>query len=320
MLTDDGYLVFSVHDESILPSGIRLADNGYLFTPESEISELDSAVYGTTHVSESFVCSVLVNDLAHPQGCYLRVPRGLADQQDLYVVPKSHQSLGRFAAYRQGAWGWVECAMAYGVSRDAPTALAYVSGWAKSLDRDSSVKAVYAEVDGVRYQAALGIGRSDLARAWGSEFENYGWELRFPIPRHSASFVSVLAQLDSDECGLIYFGTLDPNHLLKLAPWGHLDATSVQDGYLRLSGWAAASSKCKITKVVVTIDRVEHQAVLGDSRQDVCDVLRDQGYLHSGWHLDLPVTGLRTPVESRVIAVAEDGEKRTLFEGPISLS
>ena len=296
LLTDDGYLVFSVHDESILPAGFRLGDNGFLFTPESEISELDSAVYGTTHVSESFVRSVLVHDLAHPEGGYLRVPRGLADQQDLYVLPKRQQSLERFAGYRQGVWGWVERAIAYGVTQDASTALADVSGWAKSLDGDSSVKAVYAEVGGVRYQAALGIRRPDLAKAWSSDFENYGWELRFPIPRATTSFVRVLAQLDNDECGLIYFGALDPNHLLKLAPWGYLDATSVQGGYLHLGGWAAASSGRKITKVVATVDRVEYKAVLGDPRQDVCDVLGDQGFRNSGWHVDVPAAGLRSPV------------------------
>jgi SAM-dependent methyltransferase len=320
LLTDDGFLVFSVHDESILPAGMRLADNGFLFAPESEISALDSAVYGTTHVSESFVRSVLVHSLAHPDGGYLRVPRGLADQQDLYVVPKRQQSLERFDAYRQGAWGWVERAIAYGVTQDAPTVLADVSGWAKSLDRDSSVKAVYAEVGGVRYQATLGIRRPDLAKAWATDFENYGWELRFPIPRATTSFVSVMAQLDSGECGLIYFGVLDPKQLLELAPWGYLDAASVQDGHLHLGGWAAASSGRKIAKVVATIDRVEYRAVLGDARQDVCEVLRDEGYRHSGWHVDVPAAGLRSPVEARVVAVAEDGAQRPLFEGPIDLN
>ncbi len=320
MLADDGYLVFSVHDESILPAGIRIADNGFLFTPESEIAELDSAVYGTTHVSESFVRSILVRDLACPKDGYLRVPRGLADQQDLYVVPKNQQSLERFKAYRQGAWGWVECAMAYGVTQDAPTAQAYVSGWAKSLDLASSVKAVYAEVGGVRYQATLGVRRPDLAKAWRSDFENYGWELRFPIPRATTSFVSIVAQIDNDESGLIYLGVLDPSHLLKLAPWGYLDATSVKDGSLHLEGWAAASSAWKITKVLATVNQIDYEAKLRDLRQNVSDVLGDVGYLHSGWHLDIPVATHRGSVEVRVVAVAEDGERRTLFNGPVNLN
>lgn len=317
LLPDDGYLVFSVHDESILPTGIRLADNGFLFTPESEISELDSAVYGTTHVSESFVRSVFARDLAVAGDGYLRIPRGLADQQDLYVVPKRRQSLERFAAYRQGAWGWVEQAMAYGVTQNAPTALADLSGWAKSLDADSSVTAVYAEAGGVRYQATLGIRRPDLAKAWASDFENYGWQLRFPIPQATTSFVSVFAQLDSGECGLIYFGVLDPNHLLERAPWGYMDAASVEGSTLRLGGWAAASSGRKIKNVVATVDRGQYQAVLGEPRDDVCAVLGDPGYRQSGWHVDVPAAGIRFPAEVRIVAVAEDGEQRTLFAGPV---
>jgi SAM-dependent methyltransferase len=318
LLADDGYLIFSVHDEAILPAGVQLGANGLLFKPESEISELDSAVYGTTHVSESFVRSMLAQDLAQVPGNYMRIPRGLADQQDLYIVPKHQQSLERFSGYRQGAWGWVECAMAYGVTKDAPTVLAYVSGWAKSLDRDAVVTAVYAEVDGVRYQAALGIRRPDLANAWGGEFENYGWELRFPIAKASTSFVSVMAQLDNGESGLIYFGTLDPTHLLKRAPWGHLDKISIQGSVLHMGGWAGVSSGETITKIVATIGRAEYEAVLGDPRQDVCDALKDQGYQNSGWQVNIPASGLRFPVQARIVASAGNGEKRTLFEGLVN--
>jgi len=320
LLTDDGYLVFSVHDKAILPAGVRLDKNGFLFKPESEISELDSALYGTTHVSETFVRSALADMQLNQETCYLRVPRGLADQQDLYVVPKRHASMDRFAAYRQGAWGWVEYAIANGVSSDAPTVLAYLSGWAKSLDHDASVEAVWAEVDGTRYEGRLGIPRPDLAKAWASDFENYGWELRFPIARASESFVSVFAQLSNGERGLIYFGALNPDQLSKLAPWGHLDATSTSDGYLRLGGWAAASAGRKIKQVVATVNGKAYNVALGDRRQDVCDALGDQGYLHSGWHVDIPVAKCRQTNTVRVDAVAEDGEAKTLFQGPISLS
>ena len=320
LLTDDGYLVFSVHDEAILPNGVRLDKNGFLFKPESEISELDSALYGTTHVSETYVRSAVAHIQLNQETCYLRVPRGLADQQDLYVVPKGRESMERFAAYRQGAWGWVEYAIANGVSMDAPTVLAYVSGWAKSLDHDSSVEAVWAEVDGTRYEARLGIPRPDLAKAWACDFENYGWELRFPIARASESFVSVFAQLNNGERGLIYFGPLNPDQLSKRAPWGHLDATSTSGGYLRLGGWAAVSAGRKIKQVVATVNGMKYTVALGDLRQDVCDALNDQGYLHSGWHVDIPVVKCSQSNTVRIDAVAEDGEAKTLFEGPVNLN
>jgi SAM-dependent methyltransferase len=315
LLTDDGYLVFSVHDESILPPGRSLAANGFLFKPESEISELDSAVYGTTHVSESYVRSVFTQSLGHQDNAYLRIPRGLADQQDLYVLPKTNESLERFSVYRQGPWGWVEHAMANGVSQDAPTVLAYLSGWAKSLDQSSSVESVYAEVDGVRYQARLGIARPDIAQVWGSDFVDYGWEIRFPISRTNPSFVNVFAELSTSERGLIYLGILEPQHLLELAPWGYLDSTVIEGGFLILGGWAAASRGRKIINVSTKVNGTKFNASLGEKRQDVCDVLADQGYLNSGWHIHIPADKVRKPVEVQIVAEADDGESKTLYKG-----
>jgi len=320
LLTDDGYLVFSVHDEAILPTGRKLPANGFLFQPESEISELDSAVYGTTHVSESYVQSVFTQSLERKGNTYLRIPLGLADQQDLYVVPKGNESLERFSAYRQGSWGWVEYAMANGVSKDAPTVLAYLSGWAKSLDRDSSVESVYAEVDGIRYQARLGIARPDLAQAWDSDFVNYGWELRFPIAQTTQSFVSVFSQLSTGERGLIYLGKLEPQLLLSLAPWGYLDATVTETDSLLFGGWAAAPQGRKIVNVFLKFNGTKFSATLGEQRQDVCDVFADQGYLNSGWHIRIPVEEVRKPGEIQIVAEADDGETQTLYKGPIHSS
>lgn len=317
LLTDDGYLVFSVHDEAILPPGRRLGADGFLFMRESEISEIDSALYGTTHVNESYVRSVFTQSLGLHGNAYLRIPRGLADQQDLYVLPKGSQSLERFSAYRQGPWGWVEHAMATGVTQDAPTALAYLSGWAKSLDHDSVVESVYAEVDGVRYQARLGIARPDIAQTWGSEFVDYGWELRFPIARTTQSFVSVFAQLSTGERGLIYLGVLEPRHLLELAPWGYLDSTATEGSSFILGGWAAASSGKKIVGVATTISGEKYNASLGERREDVCHVLADQGYLNSGWHIHIPVEKVRKPVEIQVVAEASDGESKVLYKGQV---
>jgi SAM-dependent methyltransferase len=317
LLADDGFLAFSVHDEAILPPGYRLAANGMLFQPESEIGELDSAVYGTTHVNEAYVQSVFAQNLGLKGNHYVRIPRGLADLQDLYVLPKaSGESLERFAAFRQGAWGWVEYAMANGVSQDAPTVQAYLSGWAKSLDRDSSVESVYAEVDGIRYPATLGIARPDLAQAWGGDFMHYGWELRLPIARATSSFVSVFAQLSTGERGLVYFGILEPQHLVGLAPWGYLDASVTEADSLVLGGWAAASGK-KITSVSIKINGTPYNATLGKPRQDVCNVLGDSGYLHAGWNIRIPVSEVRQPVEIQIVANADDGESRAIYQGSV---
>jgi len=179
------------------------------------------------------------------------------------------------------------------------------------------VESVYAEVDGVRYQARLGIARPDIAQTWGSEFVDYGWELRFPIARTTQSFVSVFAQLSTGERGLIYLGVLEPRHLLELAPWGYLDSTATEGSSFILGGWAAASSGKKIVGVATTISGEKYNASLGERREDVCHVLADQGYLNSGWHIHIPVEKVRKPVEIQVVAEASDGESKVLYKGQV---
>jgi SAM-dependent methyltransferase len=59
LLDANGLLIFSVHDEAILPDFSRLADSdGFLFVDFSESKTLSTAEYGCTWVNEEFVRSV----------------------------------------------------------------------------------------------------------------------------------------------------------------------------------------------------------------------------------------------------------------------
>ena len=55
LLAPSGILVFSVHDEALVPPTHDLPDGGLLFLPENEADSWDVAEYGTTFVSEAFV-------------------------------------------------------------------------------------------------------------------------------------------------------------------------------------------------------------------------------------------------------------------------
>jgi 2-polyprenyl-3-methyl-5-hydroxy-6-metoxy-1,4-benzoquinol methylase len=81
LLTPQGLLLFSVHDESIAPEGVA---EGIAFASYSESRVLDASDYGSTWVTESFVREQ-VRGIGASWTC-VRLPRALSDWQDVYVV------------------------------------------------------------------------------------------------------------------------------------------------------------------------------------------------------------------------------------------
>jgi SAM-dependent methyltransferase len=84
LLRPGGVLVFSVHSEDLVPPGERLPPSGMLFDLKSESGSLPGEEYGTSWVNEEFVRRVL-RDLA-PDASAHRIPRGLVNFQDLWIV------------------------------------------------------------------------------------------------------------------------------------------------------------------------------------------------------------------------------------------
>ena len=84
LLRPGGVLVFSVHGEDLLPPGRTLPASGMLFDLKSESGSLPGEQYGTSWVDEPFVRRML-RDLA-PDASAHRIPRGLLNFQDLWVV------------------------------------------------------------------------------------------------------------------------------------------------------------------------------------------------------------------------------------------
>jgi len=80
LLEPEGLLIFSVHDESIAPEAV----DGILFATNSESRVLDTSEYGSTWVSESYVREQVA--AIDPSFACVRLPRALADWQDVYVV------------------------------------------------------------------------------------------------------------------------------------------------------------------------------------------------------------------------------------------
>ena len=94
LLTPGGVLAFSVHDASVLPHDRQLPAGGLLFEASSESASLAGAEYGSTWVTEGFVREAL-RALA-PDSSALRIPKALANYQDLYVVvPEARADFSR---------------------------------------------------------------------------------------------------------------------------------------------------------------------------------------------------------------------------------
>ncbi|MEG4070574.1 methyltransferase [Microcoleus sp. Pol11C2] len=85
LLTPNGILMFSVHDECLRLANTEMPANGILFSPQSESQSLDKEEYGTTYVTEKFVREC-VDKVSGGKAFVHRIKKGICRFQDLYVV------------------------------------------------------------------------------------------------------------------------------------------------------------------------------------------------------------------------------------------
>lgn len=199
-LKPDGVLCFSVHDECLLAGELDMPQEGLHFLSTSEIEELDNRAYGTSFVSESFVRKVIARVHANSEPGYFRLKRGLANEQDIYVVPaEAGRDLSALEKFHRGTWGWVdECRIA----EDGALAM---HGWAASLD-GGTLDSVAISVDGETFACPTGRIREDVAAVLGdARFATSGWAFSHQLAGASA-FVEVSARTDAAGQALLYAG------------------------------------------------------------------------------------------------------------------
>ncbi len=202
-LTPDGVLCFSTHDACLIPDGAALPAEGILCRPFSENPALDTSDYGTTYVSEDYV-SRLVSKACGADRGYSRIPRGLAHEQDLYLVPATpDRDLSVLRSFRHGPWGWVDERIL------RPSGELYLRGWAASLD-DGPLDAVDITIDGQAFRCPTGLPRDDVGRVFNDpRLNRSGWEFRqmtADVPE--AVRVVVTARTRRNERALLYTGRL----------------------------------------------------------------------------------------------------------------
>jgi SAM-dependent methyltransferase len=164
LLTPDGILMFSVHDESLRLPHIEMPATGILFSADSESQSLDKEEYGTTYVTEKFVREI-VGRVSGGKAFVHRIPKGICRFQDLYLVTNQlHQDFSslKFSHHPEG---YVDVAAL--TTNDN----LYLEGWAADVNDDGRVAEVQVLVNGELMQKTEPFyNRPDVARY----FENNG--------------------------------------------------------------------------------------------------------------------------------------------------
>ena len=204
LLSPTGVLCFSVRDGSLLAPPRVMPSSGFLFDSESEDANLDVDTYGTTYVTAEYVRGA-VRNAAGADAPFLRLPRCLANEQDLYLVCMDRgRNLRDIASIRRGVWGWVDRRH---LSEGGEL---YLEGWAASTDGDTGVM-VEISVGGDVYNVETGILREDVGAAlMDSSLDHAGWSFRHRI-RQSGLPIPLLVTCRTNNSGaLLYMGDLSP--------------------------------------------------------------------------------------------------------------
>ena len=195
LLEPDGLLIFSVHDESIAPEAV----DGIHFQSYSESRVLDAEDYGSTWVTEAYVREQVAT-LGENYAC-VRLPRALAEWQDVYVISPSPIPN---PVPRRTPKGFVD---QFAVGAEGVR----ISGWATLLDE--SADRVEIRLDDELVATAREFGsRPDVAAWLGIPQAEAGWETLVPhrsIRSFRYQVATISAFTRANEERILFLGTLD---------------------------------------------------------------------------------------------------------------
>lgn len=199
LLEPEGLLIFSVHDESIAPEKV----DGIYFASTSESRVLDLEDYGSTWVTEAYVREQVAS-IGAGFAC-VRLPRALADWQDVYAISPSPIAN---ATPRATLKGFVD---QFAVAETAVR----ISGWASAVSEPAERVEVRLD-DTVVATLRDFAPRPDVAAWTGAQTALLsGWLAAVPHEairsfRYQVVTVSAFAR-DGHE-RILYLGTLDSLH------------------------------------------------------------------------------------------------------------
>ena len=203
LLTPRGVLCFSVRGSELLPAGEVLPESGILYQRASELTPLDADIYGTAYVSESYVRGCIDKQLGFGHG-YARLPRALANEQDLYLLGRQpDRELPGADDFDKGLWGWVDR-----ISLHDKRTL-NMEGWAASMDKQA-LDHVEVSVDGDASRVQADIERPDVATAFAQpDLLKSGWAFTQKLAAASdAPYVEVSAHSVGGGSFLLFAGAV----------------------------------------------------------------------------------------------------------------
>ncbi|MEG4106517.1 methyltransferase [Microcoleus sp. S13_C5] len=141
LLTPNGILMFSVHDECLRLANIEMPANGILFSPQSESQSLDKEEYGTTYVTEKFVRECVAR-VSGGKAFVHRIKKGICRFQDLYVVTNELVRDFSELKFNHHPEGYIDVA-AFTNKENL-----YLEGWVADVNFDGRVEELQVLVNG----------------------------------------------------------------------------------------------------------------------------------------------------------------------------
>lgn len=202
LLEPDGVLCLSVHDEAILPPGMKVSNEGLHFIAGSENADLDPEIYGTTFVTQAYV-ERQVREHLGADVTLRRLPRLLAHEQDVYVLARGRRDLSKLEGFRRGTRGWLDA-----LRVDPVAGTVELGGWAGSLD-PARFKGVEIRLEERRRHQPVGESRPQVAEVLGQPgLSDSGFSCTLELPDTPAPYLSLSAVAEDGERALIYAGRL----------------------------------------------------------------------------------------------------------------
>jgi SAM-dependent methyltransferase len=208
LVAPGGLLLFSVHDMSLRRGEDESSSAGIVFQEISESGSLETQEYGTSWVTEPFVRSAIERAIGPCP--VLRIPRGLASFQDLYVVVKESGADGKdlFSSLRieREADGFLEHC-----SRDGRRRNLRLSGWVADRVMRQPPREIRVRIDGRDVLSCRDLTpRPDVAATFPADpVDVVGWQAIVEIPETPATAgLSVHAVSQAGEELRIYSGSI----------------------------------------------------------------------------------------------------------------
>ncbi|CAO3459637.1 hypothetical protein [Azospirillum largimobile] len=177
MLTPRGVLAFSVHDMTILPEGEGMDGSDFRYYRFSESGSLDPDIYGMSYVTEPFVASAIHDLRPDATLSWRRYPKGLYENQDLYVVGAPGRSVEKMNVFSPPMGGFETATLLTNGDVD-------FTGWAIERTPGFQIKRLVVHVNGRAVLAFTPTSyRPDVLRHFlGAANTPVGWRFRLPRP------------------------------------------------------------------------------------------------------------------------------------------